>query len=786
MAKTRDRETQAKIEKLLKSVADHFDQEDRAVRERQLRDWRRLKLLWEGFSRVWYSETAHDWRIWDENITDADTDQQFYDKPINLFRAYLESIIAALSITVPGIKCFPDDADNALDLITAKAGDKISLLICRHNNVSLLWLHALYVLCTEGMVACYSYPKEDEKYGTYEKPEYKEEDQQGYVCPHCNQQLADEVFTNRLMDIYDPGDDEVLLHDVIQNVGPICPECASLLDPDLKKSAFKVTRLVGTTTMPKSRMCLEVYGGLYVKIPVYAMKQEDIPYLFFSYETHYSNVFNKYPDLRKKLSPSGKSGLTAGGLYDPYEQWARLSPQYRGEYPLNNVTVRNCWLRPSAFEVLNEEDSALLKKEFPDGAKVVLINDMYAHSENESLDDCWTIQQDPMSDYLHKRPLGSQLVNVQEITSDIISLALQTIEHGISQTFADPAVLDFEAYRQTEVLPGGVYPTISRSGKTVADGFFETRTATLSQEVLPFFEQIQSLGQTAVGALPSLFGGQLEGSKTASEYSMSRSQALQRLQNVWKMMTMWWKGIFGKVIPMYIKEIKDDEHSVEQNEQGNFINVFVRISELEGKIGRVELEANENLPITWSQRKDVYMKLLENQNPAILQALMSPENIKNLSEAIGIDDFIVPGEDDREKQYEEIRILINSTPIPQPPTDEEIMMSIQTGQPPQETEAPSVPVEVDLDNHKIEAEVCKIYLISAAGRLLKQENEEGYRNVLLHMKAHLDADKQKMMEEAQSQMAAQMPPAPLNPKLAAQPGGTNQPLVENENVNTQS
>jgi len=778
----KDKATEEKISKLLKIVADHFDQEDRAVRERQLRDWRRLKLLWEGFSRVWYSEVAHDWRIWDENIINADTDQQFYDKPINIFRAYLESIIAALSITVPGIKCYPDDADNPLDLITAKAGDKIALLISRHNNTPLLWLHALYVLCTEGMVACYSYPKEDEKYGTYQEDQYQDEEQQAYICPNCNQNVPDEVLTNRLMDEYEPGDDEAVLHDVIQNVGPICPNCASLLDPNLQKSNLIVTKLVGTTTKPKSRMCLEVYGGLYVKIPVYAMKQEDIPYLMFSYETHYSNVFERYPNLKSKLSPAGKSGLSAGGMYDPYEQWARLSPQYRGEYPINNVTVRNCWLRPSSFEILSEENTALLKRHFPDGAKVVFINDIYADSENENLDDCWTIMQDPMADFLHKRPLGAQLVNVQEITSDIISLALQTIEHGISQTFADPGVLDFEAYRQTEVLPGGVYPTISRTGKTVSDGFFETRTATLSQEVLPFFQQIQTLGQMASGALPSLFGGQLEGSKTASEYSMSRAQALQRLQNVWKQMTMWWKDVYGKVVPMYIKELKEDERSVEQDEQGNFVNVFVKIAELQGKIGRVELEANENLPITWSQRKDVYMKLLEVQNPLIMQALTSPENIKNLVEAIGLDDFIVPGEEDRQKEYEEIRLLLNSTPIPQPPSNEDIMMAMEHGQEPQPIEAPSVEIDYDLDNHQLAADIDRTWAVSPAGRLAKEDNPEGYKNVLLHMKAHLEAIKQKMLEQAQMQMMA-APPGPETPEK--QPG-SNQPLTENANVNTES
>ena len=774
-----------KVQDLLKQVADHFDQEDRAVRERQLRDWRRLKLLWEGFTRVWYSEVAHDWRIWDENTAGADTDQEFYDKPINIFRAYLESIIAALSITVPGIKCYPDDADNPLDLMTAKAGDKIALLIKRHNNDPLLFLHALYIICTEGMVACYSYPKEDEEYGTYEKQNHEDVEEEAYVCPSCNSRLADEVMMNREQDEFMPDDMDSPLHDAIINKGmKFCPECASLLDSELQKSKLIVTRLVGTTKHPKSRICLECYGGLYVKVPNYAMKQADIPYLMFSYETHYSNVLDRYTELRDSLSPAGKSGLTSGGMYDPYEQWARLSPQYRGEYPINNVTVRNCWLRPSAFEVLADEDAKLLKKHYPDGAKIVLINDLYAESCNEKLDDCWTIMQDPMSDYIHKRPMGSLLVNVQEITSDIISLALQTIEHGISQTFADPSVLNFEQYRQTEAMPGGVYPAVAKTGKTLAEGFFETRTATLSPDVLPFFQQIQQLGQMASGALPSLFGGQIDGSKTASEYSMSRAQALQRLQNVWKMITFWWKDIYAKAIPLYIEEVKDDERSVEVDEKGNFINVFVRVAELEGKIGRIELEANENLPITWSQRKDVYMKLLEAQNPEILRALTSPENIKNLAEAIGLDDFKIPGQDDVEKQYEEIRLLINSEPIVEPPLEEQIMMAMQQGQEPQPNESPSVEIDYDLDNHQVESDICRSYLISATGRLLKSENPDGYKNVLLHMKAHLEAIRLKMMEEMQAQMG---PAAGAgDPKLAEQPPGSNQPLTENANVATES
>src|SRR6185295_2016955 len=191
----------------------------------------------------------------------------------------------------------------------------------------------------------------------------------------------------------------------------------------------------------------------------------------------------------------------------------------------------------------------------------------------------------------------------------------------------------------------------------------ELRTATLSAEVLPFSQNVQSMAQLVSGATPSLFGGQLEGSDTASEYSMRRAQSLQRLQNTWKTFTIWWKKIFGKVIPMYIKEMKDDERDVKRDDDGNFINVFIRKSETEGKIGKVELDANENLPLTWSQIKDTVEKLMTNVNPKIQEIMSAPENIGLIHESLGLNDFYVPGEDDIIKQYDEIKLLLNSAPI---------------------------------------------------------------------------------------------------------------------------
>jgi len=69
----------------------------------------------------------------------------------------------------------------------------------------------------------------------------------------------------------------------------------------------------------------------------------------------------------------------------------------------------------------------------------------------------------------------------------------------------------------------------------------------------------------------------------------------------------------------------------------------------------------------------------------------------------------------------------------------------------QPQEQPSVPIDPDVDNHEIEAFICRTYLVSDAGRYEKVKNPKGYRNVLLHMKAHQQVIQQQQMRQMQMQ-----------------------------------
>jgi hypothetical protein len=761
------------IRVLLKAVLDEFDKEDQDIRESQILKWRKLKMYWDGIHNYFYSEVAHDWRIWNQQQVSQDDTADYYDKPVNVYKAYLESIIAALSVTIPAIKCMPDDADNPNDVSTAKAADRIAQLVYKHNDMILIWLRALYLYCTEGMIAAYTYSKKDKSYGTYKEKQFEEYTDEKYICPNCQAELANDVFdielptdemsgttnmmggvpeSNPMADIgsfnsdirdeFQPTDEEADLHYQVNQNQPVCPECGLDLDPSLQKTPFIVTRLVGETEKAKARQCVEAYGGLNVKVPNYARRQSECPYLIYSYEKHYTSVIDEYPELEGAKLHNIQNST---GAFDEYERWGRISPEYNGAYPDGVVTCRHVWFRPCAFNVLEESQSSRLKKRYPDGCKVIFINEQFAEACNESMDDHWTIARNPLADHIHYQPLGLLAVSVQDITNDLVSLIVQTVEHGIPQTFADPAVLNFEQYRNTEVTPGAVFPTKQMpSGKAVSEGFYEVKTATLSGEVLPFLQKIQEFGQLVTGALPSLFGGDIQGSKTASQYSMSRAQALQRLQTPWKMLTIWWKDIFGKVIPQYIKDVVEDERFVQRDNYGNYINVYIRRAELQGKIGDMELEAAEQLPTTWAQQRDVLMQLMQAGNPLVMEGLTAPENLHQLAQAIGLTGFAVPGEDDRQKQYEEIQILLASGPIVNP----------MTGQ-----EEPSVMPDTDIDDNQIEYDVTRGWLVGDAGRLAKIENPEGYRNVLLHAKAHMDV-------MVMGQQAAALGPIESDPAMA--------------------
>lgn len=681
----------------------YYTREDRATREIMVAFWRKLENYFNGIQRIFWDYSISDWRrvpLTDDDKSSATSliDPTLYDKIINIYRAHGESLIAALSIKLPNVIFYPDDADVTEDIDTAKAYSKIADLITKHNDGILIFIKALFILFNQGVCAAYIYNRESSEYGTVKVPTYGEDTKHvthTLICPTCGEVI--DQFETR-------GDEQV---------PPQLEKCSCgvVSEPHDSVTEELIPTITGYSDEPKSRTVIDVFGPLYAQMPLYARAQKDMPYINLKFEQHNAMLRDFYPEaIRDKIS-------IAGGSSNTYDRWARSFNAIQYSELQNQSTVACMWLRPWAFQCLGDNDKAeALKKEYPDGVYFEVINDsLLARARPEELDKHWEITHHPLSNYLHADPMGKPLAPVQEIITDINDLTLDTFEHSIPETFADPLVLDFKKYKDSEAKPGMVTPAKPPAGKALSDGFFSLKTASLSKDMDVYDSSMTQKGQFVSGSLPSIWGGaNTTGSKTAQEYSESRAMAMQRLNITWVMLKTWWAKTIGKGVTIYANSMIADEKIVQKSTESEtgFINNWIRQAEMNGTVGSVEPDADETLPMSAEALKGVLMELLPLNNQDINAALFNPMNTGLIARALGAPDLYIPGKDQRDKQYSEFASILKGIPTF---------------------------VDIDVDDHPIHIQTCKSWLVGPSGIALKNTNPQGYQMIIQHLKEHIMA-----------------------------------------------
>lgn len=160
-----------------------------------------------------------------------------------------------------------------------------------------------------------------------------------------------------------------------------------------------------------------------------------------------------------------------------------------------------------------------------------------------------------------------------------------------------------------------------------------------------------------------------------------------------------------------------------------FINIWIRKSEMSGKVGRVEPETANTFPMSWAQKHDALIKLFEFQNPDIQAVISHPENTATVAKYLGFAELYIPGEDDRNKQLEEIDEMLNGA---------------------------VVEIDPEIDNHQIEFETVQAWCKSEHGRDTRIRLPEVYMEIKNHGAMHKQIIDQQMMAMQQQQM--QPPP----------------------------
>lgn len=742
-----------RIKDALLAILEGVEREDEVLRLQQLRQFKKNNLFWHGFQYLYWSDQDQDWRIPThdqlEQISSREEVKYVFEHVVNIFKAHGESIIAALSADIPSVKFGPRDAQDPNDKRAVEAADTSVELIERWNRAKLLIINALFYLATEGFVASYTYNRKDPEYGHVKIPQYGTQMQMGapdtHVCNTCGYSEPIDNSQPSMPVSGDGSDENVQPTNELGGQGTACPQCGQPMDQE-GGMPEEVPVITGNRLIPKGREIIEIYGALSVRVSSVVTKQADAGYLIHYVDADPAAFQEAFQSVKDEISSDSS---------DSYERSMRMTSLSMDGIDSSLATQKKCWFRPWMLNRLGKsiepEVEAQIRKLFPNGIYFSAIGKTICEARTENMDKHWTLTKAGPSKGVHADPLLQSIVPLQEIRNNLTNQVVMQVEYGIPATFADPEVYDFEGMSKQEVSPGYVYPATPRPGQTLDQSFHTEKVTTLSKEVTGLFSILESSEQFLSGSFPSIFGGpSVSGSKTLGEYEKSRSFALQRLSLVWYFINVWYGETMHKALLSFIDHQVEDEPLTKQGSPGSWQTKWIRKADLKGSFDRLEPDVSSDFPMSFAQKRSVLMNLMQLGNEEINSVLFSSENAAITQSYVGLNELIIPGAVQRNKQLREILTLIGMEPSE--PAPNQIMST--------------VPVEPMIDDHETHMTTLIDFLSSNTGQDLKAENPAGYANCLAHL-----------MEHKMALMAQLPPPAPTQPGAPGEKPGEKSPTV---------
>ena len=435
-------------------------------------------------------------------------------------------------------------------------------------------------------------------------------------------------------------------------------QCGALLTEEDFVAAETVTVPAAETRLrvPNGQEVITIVGGLELKTPPWANEMHEYPYLQWNMEVHQARLRAAYPHAADKIGAPVATGM------QEYERLARLAQSQGGplteggDFNINLITFQRTWLRPWAFFALDDKSlrDELLQL-FPDGAYVAFAGDAYCESRNENMDDHWRVLHALPGDGSSGRPaLGDSLISVQERFNTLSNLQIETYEYGIPPIYADSEVLDFDSLQSQTAEPGAHYPARAKPGQSLAAGFFQPEPAEVPPDLAQHAANLMGpIAQFLTGAFPALFGGAmanngygrglLDGAR--SGHGTHRAGVAAH-----EILSCGHHAAGGGLLPAKPAERCGSDAAgggrgvrIEMDPAGGPEREFFSYP-----------ETDEQYPTLWSQQRAVLLQLLGNPDPQIQAVLAHPENMALMKRLIGLEEFVIPDEESRTKQYREI------------------------------------------------------------------------------------------------------------------------------------
>ena len=639
-----------------------------------------------------------------------------HNQETNIYLAFGDTIISALTAGTPSVRFEPDDPTNAADVKATENADGARKLIDRANNMIILQEDLARFLWTDGRGLAYTrYVIDAQRFGYEPEPEIDDE-------------LA------YLPELGGKGPDE------------------DGLDP-----------LLSSKGKPRGQETIEMFGALETKIPMQARCLEDCDYLLLSREFDITRMKTKYPNKADDLQP-----MQTPTANMEYARLARTSIM-TGMRPSNmtndamtyQTTETLGWIRPSFYQEVKKDNVAKYKwllDRFPKGAMIAMVGKTVCEARNESMADHWTLFHARPGDGTHRPALGSPLIPLQEKLNDCMDYIHEAFMHLIPLKWVDSEAVDTEALSQLQAKPNQYVKMKRKPDKDLAGNIYVEPQIQIAEGLLVYIEKLfGEFAQFLCGAFPALFGGNTGSNDTASGIASQRDQALGRIGLTWRNIKAGYAQIIRQAV-MCAAEFRNSTMSGEVPAAGGVKErISISPQDLKGNV-RCYPDTDENFPESWVAQRAVWTQLMAaaEKNPILGAIIATPRNLAIAKDKIGVPEVVIPAAASAMKQESETILLLEGATeenpkitagkalIAQmlkdgtPPEDPKIMTLTQalSALPPMVS---SVPIDEELDDHAAEMAEMKTFANTPKGIEARTEKPEGWKNFKLHFTEHQQA-----------------------------------------------
>jgi len=628
----------------------------------------------------------------------------------NVYSAREDKIVSALSREVPGLTFVPKRDSDPMDQTAADEKKKYLKVWMTEAEIAEVLGQVSHLFYTDDRVALYTASWVDQQQWGTEAPDAKQE---GFGAP-----APDGITPETEMQPQQPESDR-----------------------------------------PAVREVTRAYGKLECKVPIYADKQAQMPWIRIASEENINTLKERYVWIDDKIKGGGSVGSG-----DQLDRTARINVRLAvqtstvsGESVQQDATETFTWFRPSQYRAIKDKAVRdLFFETFPDGLLVVHAGSEFAMCRNESMDKHLTILHPKHGSGQNRRAIGSNYLPMQKILNANISLLDRYFRSTVPRKFHDSEAINSEVMAAQTNDPAKSTPLLLKAGQTIDGVTGVEKVPTPTSGMFEFVQWlIEGAPEAMDGASPAMFG--MEDADTFGATKLNRDQALQVFSMPWRRICI---GL-----------AKAAEQAAECAAENRIANIAFNVpgqDKLEIELSKMQGSAlcypeSLEIPQTIAEQEAQMAELLENgKNVAIYQAIaQDPRNLVEFGKFPSLANLEIPGLDAVEQQQGEFELLMQSGPLDNPQVAQ-IQMQVQQAEGNPEAMTPegqqalqqlqqalqqlppkisSVSVAQDgSENHEIHAAITLGFMTGAAGRKLKNGDEEQraiYANIKLHWQEHV-------------------------------------------------